>query len=429
MLAAGGTGGHLFPAQALAQELARRAARVDLITDERGHRYGSTFPATHIYEVPSASLSLSLSPRNFIGAWRIMRGIVRAQRILQQTRPEVIIGFGGYPSLPPLAAAVLEGIPILIHEQNAVLGRVNRLLARFAATVATGFPELKNASDRVAAKTRCTGNPVRDEVLALKHAAYDPPKVKGDVRLLVFGGSQGAKVFADIVPAAVLEAPASFRKRLKIAQQCRIEDMARVREAYAQAGVDAEIAPFFNSLPQRMANAHLVIARSGASTVGELSMIGRPAILVPLPHAIDNDQLHNARHFVLAGGGWLVEQRDFTPDQLSALLFTLCYSPEDLASAAQAAAALARDDAVTGLADIVEKLARGRSDDAHTEHQRKTSAWPEIGQVKWGDGGDKESLPDTPRGAAPPGRAKPRTRAPNPAAPPARLRKPRRRPS
>lgn len=378
MIAAGGTGGHMFPAHALAQELERRGARVDLITDDRGHRYGSTFPATQVYEVPAATLSLRPSFKNIMGLFKIIRGTLKAQRILHQVQPIVLISFGGYPTLPPLAGCLLEGIPSLLHEQNAVMGRANKLFARFSMAIATGFPKLKGVSDRIEAKITFVGNPVREEVRELANAPYSPPASDGVFNLLIFGGSQGARVFSEIVPSAIADLPDSLRKNVKITQQCRVEDMEQVREVYAQAGIDAEISPFFNRLPQRISEAHLVIGRAGASTVSELAVIGRPAILVPLPNSLDGDQLYNARHFVDSGGGWLLDQRDLSVERLTALLIRLRYSAEELKAAADGAAAIGKPDAVLALADLAEDLALKLQDDEANARERKEAAWPMI---------------------------------------------------
>jgi UDP-N-acetylglucosamine--N-acetylmuramyl-(pentapeptide) pyrophosphoryl-undecaprenol N-acetylglucosamine transferase len=363
MIAAGGTGGHLFPAYALAQELQERNIRVDLITDDRGHRYGGTFPAARIFEIPAASLQLRFSLSVITGAWRIMRGIIKAQRVLHRNRPDILVGFGGYPSLPPLAAGLLQGIAICLHEQNAVMGRVNRLFAPFARGIASAFPKIRNVSDRVAAKIRVTGNPVRASVLELLKSPYQAPASPGKFNVVVFGGSQGARIFADVVPGAIADLPAGMRDQLKVTQQTRPEDLERVRAVYEKADIDAEIEPFFSHLPQRIADAHLVIARAGASTVSELSAIGRPAILVPLPHSLDNDQLHNAHHFVYSGGGWLIEQNDLSVERLNGLLVKLRYSPEELSAAAGGAAELGKPEAVVDLADLVLELARDKQRD------------------------------------------------------------------
>lgn len=356
MLAAGGTGGHLFPAFALAEELGRRGIDVDLITDMRGDRYGSEFPARAVYQVPSATLS-GRSPGAIAStAVTLARGTKAAHAILGKVRPSAVIGFGGYPTYPPLMAARLRGIPTAIHEQNAVLGRANRLLAKRVTKIATSFENTKFADD-LAGKVTLTGNPVRQVVLDAAALDYIAPTHSSDVRLLIFGGSQGARYFADSVPPALIELPEIIRSRIKITQQAREEDLDRVIQAYTTHGIAADVAPFFTDLPSRMANAHLVIGRAGASTVAELTVIGRPSILVPLPHALDNDQLNNALRLQDRGGAWCLEQQTLTPEKLADEIERLVSSPETLATAAAAAKTAGRPDAVTRLADFVQSLA------------------------------------------------------------------------
>jgi UDP-N-acetylglucosamine--N-acetylmuramyl-(pentapeptide) pyrophosphoryl-undecaprenol N-acetylglucosamine transferase len=356
MLAAGGTGGHLFPAFALAQELGRRSIAVDLVTDMRGDRYGTSFPARAVYRVPSATFA----GRSIFGAggaaWMLARGIAASLRLMREVKPAAVVGFGGYPAFPPLVAARLRKIPSALHEQNAVLGRANRVLANQVSVVAASFENTKLLTGRALARARVTGNPVRDQVVDWATQSYQPPSGRGPLSLLVFGGSQGARYFADTVPAALATLPEDVRARLFVVQQCREEDLARVEQAYAHAGIRAHLAAFFANLPEEMAKAHLVIGRSGASTVAELAVMGRPAILVPLPHAIDNDQLNNARRLADAGGAWCLEQKDLTAEGLAEVIGRLLAAPETLARAAAAAKAQGRPDAVQRLADLVEEL-------------------------------------------------------------------------
>ena len=358
MLAAGGTGGHLFPAMALAQELGRRGIAVYLMTDMRGDRYGSDFPARRIYRVPSATIGGEgrsvLAMANT--ALTLGRGILSAYRQLGAVRPSAVIGFGGYPSFPPLVAAWLRRIPTAIHEQNAVFGRANRMLARRVTALATSFPAVRHLDSSLAAKVRLTGNPVRDAVLDWSGRAYTPPATTESVSMLVFGGSQGARFFSDTVPAAIALLQPELRQRLRIVQQCREEDLDRVRQAYAGLGVEMELATFFSDLPARMAAAHLVIGRAGASSVAELTVLGRPGILVPLPHAIDNDQLQNATQLAQSGGALCVEQKELTPARLGAEIERLCADSHALVRMAAAAKAQGRPDAVVRLADLVEEL-------------------------------------------------------------------------
>jgi len=358
LLAAGGTGGHLFPAAALAQELARRGYSVELVTDDRAEKYGIDFPARAIHRIPSATMT-SKSPvavaRTF---WQLGQGYLDALNLLKGVEPRAVIGFGGYPTLPPIFAARSLKIPTAIHEQNAVMGRANRLLARFVDRVALSFPETKKLHRRAQAKVRLTGMPVRDAVIAYRDVAYVAPEPASRLLILIFGGSQGAHFFSELLPQALSRLPSPFRWRLTIVQQARDEDVASLRQAYKDINVAAHIATFFRDLPERIATAHLVIARSGASTVAELMSIGRPSILVPLPHALDNDQLENATRVQDGGGGWCIRQEDLTPERLSREIERLFGAPELLAKAAAKAKAMAQPYAVKKLADLAEELAR-----------------------------------------------------------------------
>lgn len=361
MLAAGGTGGHLFPAFALAQELGRRGYGVDLMTDMRGDRYGTGFPARMVHQVPSATLAGKSPVALAKTALTLGRGVAAARKIMGQVKPLVVTGFGGYPSFPPLMAARTRGIATVLHEQNAVLGRANKLLAARVDAIATSFAETKYLdSEAMRAKARHTGNPVRDNVLAAAQVPYTPLDSSGRINLLVFGGSQGARFFSDTVPPALANLPDDLRARLVVIQQARQEDVERVQAAYAQSGISANVAPFFQDLPTIIAAAHLVIARAGASSIAELTVIGRPSVLVPLPHALDNDQLLNATRLAESGGAWCVEQGDATPDWFAQHLNSLFHHPESLAQAAQAARGCGIPDAVGRLADLVEEMARSR---------------------------------------------------------------------
>ena len=361
VIAAGGTGGHLFPGQALAQELRRRGVPVAVITDNRVAGVAERFPDTEIFAVPSATPSGGGILGLLKAVVPIMRGTLAAWRILGRLKARSVIGFGGYPTLPPLVAAWLRGIPAAVHEQNAVLGRVNRLMAPRIGTIASTFESPKYLAPSDAAKLVVTGNPVRDQVAALAGAPYHAPQGHDAFRLLAFGGSQGARVMSDVVPQTVAQLAPALRSRLRVVQQARAEDVDRVRSAYSAVGVDAEIEAFFEDMHERLAAAHLVIARSGASTVTELAVIGRPAIMVPLPHAIDQDQLANARVLCEAGGGWLVTQDRFTPDNLADMLSELMAAPDRLAAAAVAARDAARPDAALRLANVVEAMVSGSS--------------------------------------------------------------------
>ncbi|MDE1173441.1 MAG: undecaprenyldiphospho-muramoylpentapeptide beta-N-acetylglucosaminyltransferase [Parvibaculaceae bacterium] len=359
VIAAGGTGGHLFPGQALAQELRRRGRAVALISDERVQHFAHLFPGADIHQVPSATPSRGGAFGLVKASPAIIAGIVRSALILGRIRPAAVIGFGGYPTLPPVAAALLRGLPTCVHEQNAVLGRVNRLVASHVNAIASTFAAPKYVSASAARHLVVTGNPVRDAVAALAGAPYEAPSETGPINLLVFGGSQGARVMSDVVPGALAKLDAGLRARIRLVQQCRPEDMERVRAIYAEAGIAAELQSFFDDMPARIAAAHLVIGRSGASTVSELTVIGRPSILVPLPHSIDNDQKANALSIEQAGAGFMIEQKDFSSDHLATVLAGLFAAPKRLARTAEAALGQGRPDAVRALADLVEALGRG----------------------------------------------------------------------
>jgi UDP-N-acetylglucosamine--N-acetylmuramyl-(pentapeptide) pyrophosphoryl-undecaprenol N-acetylglucosamine transferase len=357
LVAAGGTGGHLFPAEALSGVLIKRGARVELATDARAERYGGAFPAKTVHIIPSET---ARNRNPFSLAWSgavLLSGIYKAWRLLPRLRPSVVVGFGGYPTVPPVLAASWRGIPTVIHEQNAVMGRANRLLAPRVSAIATGFAGVTAAKPKLAAKTTLTGNPVRPAVLTAAETPYMRPRDGALLRLLVFGGSQGARIMADIVPAAVEMLSPFVRSQLLIVQQAREEDLARVREAYRHYGVAAEVAAFFNDLPSRMAASHLVVARAGASTVAELAAIGRPSILVPLPHALDQDQFANAGVLERASGAIRLVQSEFTPQRLATEITSLLNSPEWLAAMAAGAKSVGVLDAAEKLADLVLRVA------------------------------------------------------------------------
>lgn len=355
VVAAGGTGGHLFPAQALSAALARRGVVVDLATDARATRYGGDFPARATHIIPSATVHGG-NPVALAQTFAALgRGTAVAFRLFGGLRPAAVVGFGGYPTIPPLTAAALRGIPTVIHEQNGVMGRANRLLAPFVRAIATSFPGALDRERQLLAKATYTGNPVREAVIAAADVSYTAPA--DTLRLLVFGGSQGARIMADIVPAAIALVPDDVRGRLMIVQQARDEDVARVEGAYGRLGVQATVAPFFPGLPARMAASHLVVSRSGASTVAELAAIGRPDILVPLPHALDQDQRANAKVLEAAGGAIRIEQDGFTPERLAAEIAALASNPQRLVAIAAAARGCGALDAADRLADLVQRVA------------------------------------------------------------------------
>jgi UDP-N-acetylglucosamine--N-acetylmuramyl-(pentapeptide) pyrophosphoryl-undecaprenol N-acetylglucosamine transferase len=355
LMAAGGTGGHLFPAEALAAALVKRGITVHLATDRRAARYGGAFADEAVHVVASATLRA----RNPIAVTRTAAmlglGLAQGWALIGRLKPAAVIGFGGYPTIPPVLAAAWRGVPTLIHDANAVIGRANRLLAPRVTAIGTTFPDVFRNEPHLAAKATLTGNPVRPAVVAAAATPY--PAARDPLRLLIFGGSQGARIMADVVPGAIGLIEAGLRVRLAIVQQAREEDLDRVRKAYAHLAVAAEIASFFPDLPARMAASHLVVSRSGASTVAELSAIGRPAILVPLPHALDQDQFANAGVLESAGGAKRLVQEEFTPRRLAAEIAALVAAPERLAEMAAAAQSLGRLDAADRLADLVLKVA------------------------------------------------------------------------
>ncbi len=355
LVAAGGTGGHLFPAEALAAALVQRGIAVHLATDRRAARYGGAFVDEAVHVIASATLR----SRNPIALLRtattLTAGFAQAWALIGRLKPGAVVGFGGYPTVPPVLAASWRGVPTLVHDANAVIGRANRLLAPRVSAIATTFPDVFHDQPALAAKATLTGNPVRPAVVAA--AAVPFPAVNDPLRVLVFGGSQGARVMADVVPAAIGQLEPALRARLAIVQQARDEDLGRVRSAYDGLAVTAEIAPFFLDLPARMAASHLIVARSGASTVAELSAIGRPSILVPLPHALDQDQFANAGVLQTAGGAVRLVQDEFTPRRLATEIASFLAEPQRLMAMAAAARTIGRLDAADRLADLVLKVA------------------------------------------------------------------------
>lgn len=359
-LAAGGTGGHLFPAQALSEELLRRGRAIAFFTDRRTSAMDQALGSVPIYKVGAATFSGRGMFGKCLASLHILRGVATSLGHLMAARPRALVAFGGYPCLPPALAARLSGVPVILHEQNAVMGRANRALAPLARVIAGSVASPRGLSAKAQAKVVVTGNPVRKIVLAAAQQAYTAPTSEGQIKLLVFGGSQGARVFSDVMPLAAALLPQSLKSRLKITQQCRPEDIERVSAAYNKAGLDTEIASFFTDLPARIADAHLVVARSGASTVSELAVIGRPAVLFPLPNAIDQDQAANAAIAEKAGGAIVVNERTLTPQHFADQLTGLLGDSEKLRAMSIAMRKIGRADAVERLADVVEACA-----DAH----------------------------------------------------------------
>jgi UDP-N-acetylglucosamine--N-acetylmuramyl-(pentapeptide) pyrophosphoryl-undecaprenol N-acetylglucosamine transferase len=354
VLATGGTGGHVFPAEALAGELEARGVPFTLITDARGKQWQGALARRPIHYIPSASPTGSLQ-RRLLAIFSLGIGLVDAWWKLGRIAPAAVVGFGGYASVPTMMAARLRRLPSMLHEQNAVLGRANRMVLGGASAVATSFARTRYLADGDR-RARLVGNPVREPVRALGNTTYRAPGLDRVIDILVLGGSQGAASFSQVVPEAILSLPAALRARLRLVQQCRPEDLERVRGVYARAGIVCELAPFFADLPQRLASAHIVIGRSGASTVAELATIGRPSILIPYPYAADDHQTANARAFEAAGACIVIPHADFTVAALGGHLKALFEAPQRLAGMAAAAHAAGRPDAAARLADMVAEL-------------------------------------------------------------------------
>jgi len=363
VLAAGGTGGHIFPAEALAEVLIKKGERVVLVTDQRFANYQSgALSQVELRTIHAGTIGGSWH-KKVLGAAGILLGIGQARGVLRSLKPRVVVGFGGYPSFPTVFAAAGMNIPTVIHEQNSVLGRANRLLAGRVDHIATSFPTTQMLAQKDAGKMRFTGNPVRASIRALREVPYSTLVQDGKMHILVTGGSQGASVLSQIVPEAIALLPANLRARVRLDQQCREADLAATRTRYEELGVNADLSTFFADVPARLAVSHLMIARAGASTVCELAVAGRPGILVPYPQAMDNHQYHNADALEQVGGGWVMAQDGFTPQALAARLEAFLNAPESLAKAAENAKTLGVPDAAEKLAELVISSAERREVD------------------------------------------------------------------
>lgn len=357
LLAAGGTGGHLFPAEALAHELKANGYSVHLVTDSRAERYAGKFPADEVHVVPSATIG-SKNPISVAKSlWTLWTGMRAARKLIARLKPKAVVGFGGYPTVPPLLAATGMGVPSIIHEQNAVMGRANKALASRVKAIAGGF--LPEGTGAFAAKTVTTGNPVRPAVLAAANSPYAAASGDAPFHLVVFGGSQGAQYFSKAVPQAICRLEDDVRQRFQVTQQARPEDRDGVIATYEKLGVPAEVSPFFTDMAERIAGAQLVICRSGASTVSELAVIGRPAILVPYPYALDHDQAANAAALAAKGGARVIAQGELTADRLAGILKDAIGNPLSLAQMAANARETGKPDAASLLASLVEAIASG----------------------------------------------------------------------
>jgi UDP-N-acetylglucosamine--N-acetylmuramyl-(pentapeptide) pyrophosphoryl-undecaprenol N-acetylglucosamine transferase len=360
VVAAGGTGGHLFPAQALAEALIARGWRIVLASDERAAAFAESFPAEERIGLSARTFRRGDPVSMAQAGVAIVRGVLQARAAFSRIDPAVVVGFGGYPSVPGLVAGITQGRPTLLHEQNAVMGRANRRLASHVRAVACAFPVLQKAPGSVAERAVVVGNPVRPEIRALADHPYSPPTPDGPIRLLITGGSQGARLLSELMPEAIRKLPEDLRQRLKVQQQTRKESMDNARRIYADAMVEAEIAPFFRDMATRLRDAHLVIGRSGAGSVCEFAVAGKPAILIPLAIALDDDQGQNARVLAEAGGAEVARESQLSVEAMSGALQKLLTNPERLARMAAASRSIAKPDAAERLADLVERTAGQR---------------------------------------------------------------------
>jgi UDP-N-acetylglucosamine--N-acetylmuramyl-(pentapeptide) pyrophosphoryl-undecaprenol N-acetylglucosamine transferase len=366
VLAAGGTGGHIFPAEALAEELKKRGFTPVLITDERHKKYAGTLEDVETHFIQTGALGGNII-KKLLSVFKIILGYVQARKILSSIQPEVVVGFGGYPSFPTLMASTHKKIKTVLHEQNSLMGTVNRFMASKVVKIATSFEEVSGVLDDDRKKIVFTGNPVRPAILVLRDMQYPDINDESVFRILITGGSQGASVFSRVVPEAIALLPQALRARIRIDQQCRPADIEEAREAYKELGVSADLSTFFTDMPVKIASAHLLIVRSGASTLAEVTVAGRPAILVPYPHAKDNHQMINATALEDVGGGWVMPEEAFTAKALSARIESFLNLPSTLQEAAEKSKEAGKPDAAEKLADLLETL-------IHTKQQEDDSA-------------------------------------------------------
>lgn len=358
LLSAGGTGGHMFPAAALAQDLRSRGFRVELVTDPRGKRFTESFGDIPITVIQAGTLGSGLLGK-VSGVAGVAMGIIQSMRLLDRLKPAVVVGFGGYPSFPAVYAAQRKKIPTIIHEQNAILGRANAALAPRADRIALSMSHIHGLDEADVPRATVTGNPIREEIAALYSKPYPTMQADGVLRVLIMGGSLGAHVFSDVVPKAFAKLSPAHRARLEVVQQCRPDDIESVRALYEQAGIKAELHDFISNVPRQLAQCHLVIARSGASTVAEVTTSGRPAIFVPYPHHEDQQQKINADTVADAGGAWVMTQSGFTEEAVLARVETFLQNPETLFRAAENARSMGRPDAARRLGNLVTAIASG----------------------------------------------------------------------
>ncbi len=361
LLSSGGTGGHMTPAQALGRDLLSRGYRVELVTDRRGLKYASMFDGIKIHVVKAGTLGTGLY-RKITGLFNLGLGIMQAGVLVSRLKPAVVIGFGGYPSFPGVYVAQKKKIPTIIHEQNAVIGRANSMLVSGASRIALSLPILEGLDEGDRVKSVVTGNPVRPDIAALYTEPYPSVNSDGALRIFVMGGSLGASVFSDVVPKTLARLPADYRSRLHVVQQCREEDIEEVRKLYEASNIEAELATFFDNVAEQMRQSHLLICRSGASTVAEVTTAGRPAIFVPYPHHKDQQQKMNADAVADAGGAWMMTESGFTQDALLARIETFLQTPEILFKAAEKARTCGKPDAARKLGNLVTAIVSGWND-------------------------------------------------------------------
>src|SRR3954469_22161884 len=358
VLAAGGTGGHMVPAHALAAELKSRGHGVLLITDDRGARFPGLFENVPVHILPAGRLGGG--PIGWLKAARaVMRGRAQAKALYREHRPDAVVGFGGYPAFPSLLAASAMRVPTVLHEQNAVLGRVNRLLAGDAEAIGTAYERVQRLKSKYRDKAVLVGNPVREEIARLGELPFPPFDEIAPLKILVTGGSQGASVLSAVVPKGLGMLEPSLRRRLQVVQQCRPDDIERVRAQYAELGIPAELMTYIEDMATKLADCHLMIGRAGASTIAELTAAGRPAILIPFAAATDDHQTANAREMVKAGGARVIQQSNFAPDVLARQIEALAMDPVALNNAAGRALSVGRPHAARDLADLVERIGNG----------------------------------------------------------------------
>ena len=364
LLSSGGTGGHVFPAIALAKDLLSRGYRVHFVTESRGQKYLQNIEGIEVHVIKSGTLGSGVLGK-IKGLTSLGLGILQAGKLIDRLQPSIVVGFGGYPSFPGVYVAQKRKIPTIIHEQNAILGKANVMLASKADRIALSMKRGDGLDEVDSVRSIVTGNPVREEVSELYNKPYPALETDGPLNIFIVGGSLGAKVFSDVLPSALSQLSAAYKARLNIVQQCREEDIEKVRTQYADAGIKAKLGVFFDNVPEILQTSHLIIARSGASTVAEVTTAGRPAIFVPYPYHADQQQKINAEAVVDAGGAWMMSQNGFTEEALLARLETFLQNPETLFRAAESSRECGKPDAARRLGNLVTAIASGWDKEAN----------------------------------------------------------------